>query len=161
MLGKTHVLIAAVSALALTGHFDPPLMAGAALGALAPDIDKSGSLITQLPVVRWFTRPASALAERTLRHRTGTHGLFVLLGLSLGVLCLREVFTPAAGAGFLIGYLTHLLADALTISGVPLLWPWQVRAYGLPKPLRLRTGGRVEYVLTLALLLAGVWCARR
>jgi hypothetical protein len=36
---------------------------GVTPGALAPDIDKTGSLITHLPVIGWLTRPASRLAE--------------------------------------------------------------------------------------------------
>jgi inner membrane protein len=65
--------------------------------------------------------------------------------------------TPGACGAFLLGYLSHLLADALTISGMPLLWPWRTRAYGLPKAVRLRTGGRVEYALTLLIVAAGLW----
>jgi inner membrane protein len=123
-------------------------------------IDKAGSLITRLPVIGWLTRPASRLAEQTLRHRTGTHSLVITWALSVGAFCLRQVFTPGACGAFLLGYLSHLLADALTISGVSLLWPWRTRAYGVPRALRLRTGGRVEYALTLLIMAAALWGLR-
>jgi membrane-bound metal-dependent hydrolase YbcI (DUF457 family) len=64
----------------------------------------------------------------------------------------------AVCAAFLLGYLSHILADSLTITGVPFLWPYRTREFSsLPKALRLRTGGRVEYFLLLAVLAAGLW----
>ncbi|MGL5911573.1 MAG: metal-dependent hydrolase [Phycicoccus sp.] len=65
------------------------------------------------------------------------------------------------------GCVVHSLGDAITISGVPLLWPllirgetwWEVRP---PQLLRLRTGGRVERWVVFPVLcglvgLAGWW----
>ena len=107
-----------------------------------PDLDRSGSLITQLPGLRWFTRPAARVTEHLVRHRTGTHSLFTIAALSFAAFCLRDVFTPAACGAFLIGYLSHILADSLMISGVPLLWPYKRKEYSpLPRVLRIRTGG--------------------
>jgi inner membrane protein len=156
--GKTHVLIGCLTVAALTHHGVPASLAAATLGSLAPDIDRTGSLITTLPVIRWFTHPASMAVSAALRHRTGTHSLLTLLALTVGVLMLQHTVTPVLGAAFLAGYLLHLLADSLTITGVPLLWPWRKHEFSpLPKPLRIRTGGRAEYLLTMAVLVAGLW----
>lgn len=162
MQGRTHVLIGCLTVAALAHHVAPALLASAALGSLVPDIDRTGSLITTLPVIRWFARPASVAVSAALRHRTGTHSLLTLLALAAGALMLQHTFSPAVNAAFLVGYLLHLLADSLTMTGVPLLWPWRKHEFSpLPRPLRLRTGGRAEYFLTMAVLAAGLWTVRR
>jgi inner membrane protein len=57
------------------------------------------------------------------------------------------------GLSFGLGYLSHVaLADALTIAGVPLLWPWRKKFHLLPRPLRIRTGGLVEQLIGLVLV---------
>jgi inner membrane protein len=49
-----------------------------------------------------------------------------------------------------IGYLSHLLADAMTMSGVPLWWPvGEKRVHVLPPGLRLRTGSLAEYAMLM------------
>ena len=55
--------------------------------------------------------------------------------------------------GIAVGYLSHLLGDWLTNSGVPLLWPSKRR---FVSPLKLCTGDFREYIL--ALLMYG-WVA--
>ncbi|MDD2943658.1 MAG: metal-dependent hydrolase, partial [bacterium] len=52
-----------------------------------------------------------------------------------------------------VGYLSHLLGDWLTNSGVPLLWPSKMR---FVSPLKLCTGDFREYIL--AVLMYG-WVA--
>jgi inner membrane protein len=168
MQGKTHALIGNLAVLALTHHAAPVLLAAATLGSLAPDIDKTGSLITTLPVIRWFTRPASAAVSAALRHRTGTHSLLALAALALGAWALQtfRVFEDPKGfaagcAVFLAGYLSHILADSLTITGVPFLWPYRTHEFSpLPKALRIRTGGRVEYFLVLVVLAGALMAVR-
>jgi inner membrane protein len=59
------------------------------------------------------------------------------------------------GNGFVVaasvGYLSHLVADALTVDGVPLLWPLVKRRICLlPSFLAIRTGGVAEYVVVIA-----------
>jgi len=86
-------------------------------------------------------------------HRGITHSL-----LALGLLvALGELpFCPWhwLHLGFLIGwgYASHLVADALTKQGVPLLWPLD-RRFGFPpfRLLRLTTGTFTEYAIVAAL----------
>jgi inner membrane protein len=56
--------------------------------------------------------------------------------------------------GLVLGYGSHLLGDALTRSGVPLLYPNPRRVHLLPKPLRLLTGswGEDGVLLLLAMV---------
>lgn len=54
------------------------------------------------------------------------------------------------------GWLVHLLGDAITKQGVPLLWPLRIRGKGwydvaLPSIFRIKAGGTVETVLLLPL----------
>jgi len=52
---------------------------------------------------------------------------------------------------------TAVLADALTVAGVPLLWPSSRRFHLLPRPLRIRTGGPAEWLVFLAVTAVFIW----
>lgn len=59
-----------------------------------------------------------------------------------------------------LGCLVHCLGDALTHSGIPLLWPLPIRGdrwyrVGTPEIMRFATGGPVEAWLVLPALVAG------
>ena len=58
---------------------------------------------------------------------------------------------PGLGVAFSCGYLSHLLADALTIRGIPLWWPGvtQPSLHLLPRHLRVRTGSSSESLFNL------------
>ncbi|NMH97699.1 metal-dependent hydrolase [Pseudonocardia acidicola] len=61
------------------------------------------------------------------------------------------------GAAVALGMLVHALGDAVTESGVPLLWPLPIRRrrwypIGSPRALRFRAGGPVETVVVGPLL---------
>jgi membrane-bound metal-dependent hydrolase YbcI (DUF457 family) len=53
------------------------------------------------------------------------------------------------GVAVIVGCLAHCVGDAITEDGCPILWPVPIGRHlwypiGLPKPMRYRTGGRVE-----------------
>lgn len=118
MRARSHVVIGCAAWAGLTSLGGLPLepvgLGLATLGALLPDIDHPHSWVgRRLP---WLSLPLSAL----LGHRGVTHSLLAV-GLGLGLLLVQ-------GAGWLaapivLGYLSHILADGLTNSGVPLFWP--------------------------------------
>jgi len=86
-------------------------------------------------------------------HRGVTHSMLALgLLVALGELPLFPWHW--LHLGFLIGwgYASHLVADALTKQGVPLLWPLD-RRFGFPpfRLLRLTTGTFTEYALVAVL----------
>ena len=125
-------------------------------GALLPDLDKPRGL--------W---PRLVVAGTLGGHRYLSHSL---LGVALAGAILYAILAflvPPLGfaggllwLGFVIGYLSHLLLDGLTVEGVPWLLPY-VRARSSLIPvsrLRVRTGGFVEqYVVMPALLVAIAW----
>jgi hypothetical protein len=87
----------------------------------------------------------------------------VAVALSAGVLAaLLGARLGVSGVGLLVGYgwAAHVLADALTDRGVPLLWPLWRRRARLPWGVGPSTGGTGEAVAVVAGLLAcGGWIA--
>lgn len=156
----------------------------AALGALTPDIDNARSTLGKR------LGPISKEIQHLAGHRTFFHSVIGLVFSALVVLLaqfgLGWVFThfgyievahllnfdvpiaqwPVTGVGIafeglFIGYFLHLVADSLTIGGVPWLFPSRVR-YGFPpvRSWRFKTGTPTEYVvvaLTCVLVAAGVY----
>ena len=95
------------------------------------------------------------LVAKIIPHRGPTHWLVTWLGLSaLAVTGAALLHWPLLLAyAFGAGYLSHLLADALTVSGVPLLWPFSDRKiHLLPGLLRFRFNSPVQWLYVL-----GVW----
>ncbi|MFQ6034028.1 MAG: metal-dependent hydrolase, partial [Candidatus Bipolaricaulia bacterium] len=114
----------------------------AMIGAVLPEIDTPHSLIGS------FTRPVSELLRERLGHRTLTHSL---LGL----------FKFHWWLALITGFLSHLLLDMGTKSGVRLLWPrWGKCVFPGKDHLRLDTGaewaGRVELSIFSILFIASV-----
>lgn len=105
-------------------------------------------------------------------HRTFTHTVSFALLLAVGVnAALRAAsnWLPILGSwtwlGFPLGLgcVIHVLGDACTRSGVPLLWPLRIRGRRWRRfgaPIRFTTGGRGEQVavgLCFALGAGAVW----
>ena len=150
----------------------------AALGAIAPDIDNARSTIGKR--AGFVSKGIQHLAgHRTLFHSIlgmALVGMFIYLSqYVLGLTLLRlglpgTAYALAAGlkpglnvasgvgvafASFLIGYFLHLVADSLTLGGVPWLWPDHTR-FGFPpsRTWRFKSGSRMEpvVVVTVAVL---------
>lgn len=172
MMGITHTTFGllcsagAFSMVSVSLHKDLPAMGCTIVGSLLPDIDSpKSSLGRLLPFI-------SAPIERRWGHRTVTHCLLALGGLGLLLLPLAFL-RPACYSALLIGYLSHLLADSATKSGVPLLHPLP-GLYVMPGNDRYRvlTGSLQEGMLLVVLLLllalvfplskaGGMWRAMR
>ena len=124
------------------------LIVAASLGSLLPDLDASESKIKHMKSggIKPFHLPARVV------HCTDIHCgmLHSLVGLSF----IGTVALPAAiavgwlpWAALLLGYASHLLADAATKSGILLKFPSKRRYYALPVGLRLSTGSQAEEAL--------------
>ena len=137
------------------------LAAAATLGALLPDLDASESKIKHLKIpntqIKPFMLPA-LVVSRSEQHRGLLHS-FAGLGM------MAVLFTPAAFwigwapvAALLLGYFSHLMADAATKSGVRLLYPNSKRFHLLPLSWRFTTGSVAEdaLLIPLAICAAGV-----
>lgn len=131
----------------------PLVLLGSLLGALLPDLDAPQSRLsnTRIAGMQPLRFPARLL-NTTLGHRGALHS-FVGMFLACGLVSLPLVVFGLAGLalGIGVGFLSHLLLDAITRSGLPLLWPSPKRLYLAPAWLRVSTGSRAEE-LVFALL---------
>jgi inner membrane protein len=151
MMAGSHMVVGAalwvVTARAIgLDPAEPVALSAALAGSLLPDIDHPQSWAGRK--MRLISIPLAALVG----HRGITHSaLAVILGTA--VLAISGLDQPVAP--LVLGYLSHLAADALTPSGVPFLWPSRRRF-----TLNLcRTGSAVEIGLVAAIALAGGWAA--
>ena len=149
MLGRTHIAIAlAATAVIINDPSKMPLdLTIAAVSAILPDIDTQGSMlrhklskyagILSLPILlvigyllfihNYFSLFSLILYTTYLifafvgHHRGFTHSL---LGFTLFALILfmsdKAIILPA-----IIGYASHLIADLLTPSGIPIFYPYE------------------------------------
>ena len=145
MTAVTHVVFSNVlylSAMTFAGTEASPVeLSLCSLGFLPPDANTARSFIGRV-------FPFSLVLEKKVRHRGATHSLlfssiffFALLPLSL-----RFAFA------LWLGYVGHLFAGMLKISGVPLFYP---ASYMCVMPgnddYRIRTGTWKEFVLLAVL----------
>lgn len=137
------------------------LLAGlAALGALLPDLDAHESKIKHMAVAKGvepFALP-SLLLSRLLGHRGLLHSLlgWGIAALVVGLPTFLVAGLPPALA-LILGYGSHVLLDACTKHGVPLLYPRQRKWHALPPALRITTGSAVEDLFFLPLALLSLW----
>lgn len=171
MRNLTHQAVGAATTLAMCAAVDSGgLVAAAAvcaslLGSRLPDVDQPGARIHRR--TRLERRSLTAgLAGRVLRapmtifaalvtHRGATHWL---LSAAVATIVLagaaRALWPPLAlpiaiGAG--CGYCAHLLADACTPHGAPLVGPFSGRCvHLLPPRMRLGTGGAGDLLVFIA-----------
>jgi membrane-bound metal-dependent hydrolase YbcI (DUF457 family) len=151
-----HMLIGAGAGAAVAhlsgGNVGLMMLAGAVAGPL-PDID-----------TRWSPRwryPRNGAACGLLEHRGPTHSLLaavVVLVVATAVFPVRWPQQYLLAEAFAAGYASHLVADALSPMGQPLLWPvvW-TRLRLVPKSWRVRSGSRlIELPVALVLLFVGL-----
>jgi len=101
-------------------------------------------------LLRWGMARLLNLIPVLIQHRGLTHWGLTWLVLSLLVWLVAPVPITVA---FTVGYLSHILADMMTISGVAMLWPVVKRPlHLLPNGWRFRTGSPAEDLLFVLLL---------
>ena len=110
-------------------------------------------------VLYLLLRPVAILLNflaKLFPHRGPTHWLIVAAGLIWLVRSLVQAqgWSPMIWQAFAIGYLSHLVADSCTKSGLKLFAPFYQESVGLPiRWLRVRTGSWQEGI-ALGVLLA-------
>ena len=140
-------------------------------GALLPDIDNARSTMGQK--FGWISKEI----QHTFGHRTLFHSILgVILGALIAVGAERLAEYLLASRGYIVpvrvigashivffavvfGCIMHIAADALTLEGVPLLWPMR-KYYGLPpyRSWRFRTGTWREQVIVYGFIALVVVC---
>ncbi len=108
----------------------------------------AGEIISRLvEAVAW-------MIQRVTTHRGLTHTLLIFILITLASLNLSAYLTAAGniwwGAAFAAGWLSHLVADGLTYSGLRLFHPFsETRFWVVPRPLRFRVGTWPDDVLAM------------
>lgn len=163
MKGVSHALVGMFAASAVHLAVAPlsqtlaglvPVAGVVLVASLLPDIDSDESAIRQATGTARHTGCLGWIVSLAVRvfggHRALTHTLLAW-GL-LSWIVLVYFHGNMLGVAFSVGYLSHLLADSLTVAGVPWLWPlWGGRIRFLPKAISIRTGGVVEQLTVIAL----------
>ena len=165
-MGRTHALAGAASLWclqALFRLFNPelaaPLAILASLGALLPDLDAGQSQIKHLSVagIRPFAS-LSSLLNRAFGHRGLLHSLLGWSIITLLLLPLAPILGITVPLTISLGYASHLMTDACTKSGIPILYPSRKRYHLMPRLLRLTTGSAAEDAIfaIMAVAVAGL-----
>ncbi|MBL4930952.1 metal-dependent hydrolase [Clostridium paridis] len=123
MLKKTHLAMGIATTITFITTDNMLIAPIALVGSIAPDWD----------------------VYLGIKHRTLTHSLIALLGSSY----LLFTFNEQLGVLWGINYLTHLLLDSLTKTGVPLLFPFHKKYQGLKL---FKTGGAEDLFISLILI---------
>ena len=123
------------------------------IGGLAPDIDQPTADL-------WHRIPAGSIVGRLLSPLLGGHrllshsivGIF-LFGIILryGLYLMNSVVLVDMNVvwwAFMIGFVSHLVADTFTREGVPWLFPIPIKL-GIPpfRFMRIKTGGFIEKLI--------------
>ncbi|MDX2137932.1 MAG: metal-dependent hydrolase [Chloroflexota bacterium] len=149
MMGHTHMLIGFATGLAIS-HGAPLEQAIAqgvvcAVAAIVPDIDHPQADIRRRMGV--FSHLLDWLPHRGITHTVAALSVWVIL-------C--SLFGGALALAAIAGFASHLVADMMTRSGLPLLLPLSDRRwYLLPKVMRIRTASVFEQMIAgcMALLI--------
>ncbi len=122
--------------------------AAAALGALLPDLDAADSKIKHLRIagMKPFA-PIAVVLYRGLGHRGLLHSLAGLGIISALTAPLIPWWGWQPSIALMLGYTSHLIADACTKDGIPVFYPNRRRYHLLPRPWRITTGSLAEEML--------------
>lgn len=172
MTGKTHQALGLFSGTAsfllLTDpHYNPTTFAWvvviSSIAALLPDIDQpTSTLWNKIP----FGKLAGEFANSILSHRNFTHSLlgyalfswifYIFLSHLPSYWGISEHLVLIA---FMVAYASHLLADMVTVMGIPLFFPHQ-GMYGIPPHpfagIRIITGGWFENLIVFPITNAAI-----
>jgi inner membrane protein len=160
MMKRSHFLVGGAAGVAVAHTVGDSLVAGGIVGGLAgllPDIDHPHAAVGRL-LPRWWHR-------LTPGHRGPTHSLAWCLAVAL----LAHLAVAALDGGpprpllalaVLAGSLSHVLADGLTVAGVPLWWPLRRRRAVFLGALAFRTRSWAEVLVVLGVVAGvGYWVA--
>jgi inner membrane protein len=136
MKGITHLLLGLGSGVAIAAVAPPDMalraatIAAGGIGGLLPDIDHPKAIISKYAI------GIGGAVRLVASHRGPTHTvLFIAVLMGLLYLIKAPEWIMAAAAG---GMVSHILADMLTVAGVPLLMPLTRRSFRLAPYLVLK-----------------------
>ena len=155
MMKRSHFLVGGAAGVAVAHTIGDSVLAGGIVGGLAgllPDVDHPHSAVGRL-LPRWWHR-------LTPGHRGPTHSLAWCLAVAVLAYVGNSAVNgqpagPLLALAVLAGSLSHVLADGLTVAGVPLWWPFRRRRAVFLGVLAFRTRSWAEALVVLGVV-AGV-----
>lgn len=132
------------------------LAAIAAFGSLLPDLDAPVSKLSAWSVagIRPLY-PVAKMVSGSLGHRGPLHSWPGLMFAAIVGTALVPAFGYLAGASLWLGYVSHLVADACTVRGIPSVA--DRRFWLLPPRLRMVTGSPPEDIVFAAAASVALW----
>lgn len=127
MMARNHIPFAMscwwLYAIATSQPIEAHSTMAAAIAGLLPDLDHPESALGRR--IPFISLPLSAI----FGHRGMTHSLLAVVGLLLLLVAVTTIPAYLSFAGLstplCIGYLSHIVGDSMTPSGVPLFWPYK------------------------------------
>lgn len=113
-------------------------------GSFLPDLDHTNSVIGKR--LLFISLPISTL----FGHRTILHSIWPIAAMFYYIDHQAETVLFSIA----IGFTSHVVADAMTDSGVPIFWPVPWR---LKMPITVETGGVLEYLIAYSLLFFSIY----
>lgn len=164
MTGRTHDAIAFASLITIATFYPPDSMnlatasaaiVGNIVGSTIPDLDQAGNrLYKLLPAGQYLGK---ILRKFFLGHRTLSHSILGLILFNYVTKFLLNIFLNPSYINLnivyiaiMIGYVSHLLGDAITKEGIPIFFPLKIKI-GFPpvEGLRITTGKFIENIIIL------------
>jgi len=150
MTFRTHIAFATTVALppliylhsihAITAQEFISLIVTISIGSLLPDLDHTQSYISKkVPLI-------SQIIAFFTSHRGFTHSISGIIAATVTFTAIALFFSlPLVWVvGFMVGYVLHILGDAMTVSGVKVCCGYKI--YLVPKALRFRVGSDKEKI---------------
>ncbi|WP_220756897.1 metal-dependent hydrolase [Shewanella colwelliana] len=149
MIFRNHLIVTSAVTLVVIKEVELGLpiwavIAGIIFGSLLPDLDHPRSTIGKR--VLFVSVPLAGI----FGHRQFTHSIWPLV-LTVWLFNLTDQANSYVMV-LMIGYMSHVIADMLTDSGVPFLWPFQ-RRFGLTL---CKSGGVLEHIIAFSLLTGAI-----
>ena len=156
MIGKTHLYTGILAGASLAWALDCSLIPSAltvtagAIGGVLPDLDHRKSKVTQKFGIFGF------FSSRLFRHRGLLHTpvFYLIVSLLLSICAGQSTLIQLTIFGLLAGEMSHLLLDAMTPKGIPLLSPFYRRHISL---LPIQTDGVIDHCIGRFSLIAAAF----
>jgi inner membrane protein len=143
MLFHTHLMFGVVSFILLSPIFSGGneilFLVFVLLGSILPDIDDGNSKIKKASGV------LGSIVSFMFKHRGIFHSLVMVVVLFIVI----SFWNSYYAIGLTIGYLSHLISDALTPMGIKFLYPFS--SFKLRGPIKV--GGIGEWVVLFGLVI--------
>ena len=107
------------------------ITSGLVLGSLFPDIDHKNSYLSRK------VKPISFITSKLFKHREFTHSIVgtisfsYLLHIILNKMNREIIYSSMFRNAFTIGFISHIILDMMTISGVVLFYPIYKKRIGI------------------------------